>query len=298
MKYLKSVLALAVFSFLLIACNQENENIEESFDLTASLDIPIKDQIPHFSFDNSERGIYHGIIASTTNQSRGKIWINMGNDSNYNAYVAMVGGDELYFDMVPEAETQYTNPSIYRFAGISGGFVIDLTNFNQPLVTEVIVNNHEFHISVVKSRSTRMASSATATFQEFDNPLFGGTWNLISDGTIVDPNGNNGEGITALIVTMDGNVYTDVEFDNFNALNCLGNADFVPTINTNGIPNYIIVDNQTTPMAIGMAKWSLGFDPIENNYIKWMFCQVLPAGEFSWINNAGTTMKVGSIVLD
>ena len=87
MKPIKSVFALAVFSFLLLACSQENEIIDESFDLTVIVDTPIQNQTPHYSFDNNERGIYHGIIVSTTTESRGKIWINMGNDTQYYAYI-------------------------------------------------------------------------------------------------------------------------------------------------------------------------------------------------------------------
>jgi len=298
MKPIKSVLALAVFSFILLACSQESEIIDESFDLTVTVDTPIQNQVPHFSFDNSEKGIYHGIIVSTTTQSRGKIWINMGNDTQYYAFIKMVDGDEVFFDLIPQVETQNTIASVYRFEGTVGSFELDLTDFNVPIVNEGTMNNHEFFISVAKSRSSGMASSVTATIEEDGNPSFGGTLSLMADGSIINPNGMNGEGITSLIVTINGEVYTDTVFDNFNVFDCLGISDFVPTINVNGIPNFVISDNQTAEIADGMMKWSLGYDAIESDYMKWMFCQIVPAGEFSWIDNEGTNMKVGTIILD
>jgi hypothetical protein len=298
MKSIKSVLALAVFSFILLACSQDSEIIDESFDLTVTVDTPIQNQVPHYSFDTNEKGIYHGIIVSTTTQSRGKIWINMGNDTQYYAFIKMVDGDEVFFDLIPQVETQNTIASVYKFEGIAGSFELDLTDFNMPIVNEATMNNHEFFISVAKSRSSSMASSITATFQEIGNPSFGGTWSLIADGTITSPNGNNGDGVTSLVITMGGSVYYDYTFDNFNVLECLGIVDFVPTINANGIENYVIIDNQTSPMADGMLKWSLGYNAIESDYMKWMFCQIVPAGEFSWIDNDGTNMKVGTILID
>ena len=298
MKSIKSILALVVFSFFLLACSQESEIIDERFDLTVTVDTPIQNQVPHISFDNTEKGIYHGIIVSTTTQSRGKIWINMGNDTQYYAFIKMVGGDDVYFDLIPQVETQNTIASVYKFEGTEGSFELDLTDFNVPVVNEATMNNLAFFINVAKSRSSGMASSVTATIEEDGNPSFSGTLSLIADGTILNPNGMNGEGITSMIVTLNGEVYTDTIFDNFNVSDCLGISDFVPSINVNGISNYVISDNQTAEIANGMMKWSLGYDAIASEYMKWMFCQIVPAGEFSWIDNQGTNMKVGTIVLD
>jgi len=77
MKHLQTLFALAVFSFLLLACSHENDSIDEGMRLTAPLFLTANDQIPNEVFDKAENGIYFGVIASRLNQSRGKIWENV-----------------------------------------------------------------------------------------------------------------------------------------------------------------------------------------------------------------------------
>ena len=298
MKHFKTLFAPAVFSFLLLACSQENDSIDESFNLTAQINQTANNQIPAVSFDNSEKGIYFGVIASGEDQSRGKIWINVGNDNQYNAYAEMVGGKIVKFNLQTETREQAATTSTYIFTNTQGTFKLDLTDFNEPILTNVVLNSKSYFSNIVKSRSHNRASAVTATFVDYDDSEFGGTWNLVSDGSITNPNGINGEAITSLMITMDTQVFVDNTFDNYNASYCLGVSDFVPTLSANSIANTVMSDYQATLMAGGITKWNLGYDPIESDYIDWRWCQVITSGNFSWTNLAGTFTRVGSIVLD
>ena len=298
MKHLKTLFALAVFSFLLLACSQENDSIDESLNLSAPINQTANNQVPSESFDNSEKGIYLGVIASGTDRSRGKIWINVGNDNHYNAYAEMVEGKIIQFELKDETREEAATTSTYNFANSEGSFKLDLSNFNEPRVANAVLNGTSYFTNLVKSRSHNRASAVTASFEEIDNPQFGGTWNLISDGSITNPNGSNGEAITSLMITMGTQVFIDTTFDNFDASYCLGVLDFVPTLSANSMVNTVMCDYQTTQMAGGIVKWSLGYDPLEDDYIDWRWCEVISSGTFGWTDLAGTFSRVGWIVMD
>jgi hypothetical protein len=298
MKHLKTLFAPAVFSFLLLACSQENDSIDESFNLTAPIYQTANNQIPNESFDNSENGIYFGVIASGVDRSRGKIWINVNNDNRYNAYVEIVGGKIIQFELQDETREQAAATRKYIFKNSVGSFKLNLNNFNEPKVTNAVFNGTSYFTNLVKSRSHNRASAITTTFEEIDNSEFGGTWSLISDGSITNPNGMNGEAVTSLMITIGTQVFIDNSFDNYDASYCLGVVDFVPTLNANFAVETVMCDYQTTLMAGGMVKWSLGYDPSEDDYMDWRWCEVKTSGTFVWTSLAGTFTRVGWIMMD
>ena len=288
-----------MFSFLLLACSQDNDNTDENYNLTLQTAGSAQTQAPKAALDNSVNGIYHGIIASTTTQSRGKVWINVGNNGHYNAYIEMVGGAIHNLELDSNSIAQDTGENNYVFRNTEGNFQLNLNNINQPRVTNAVFNNHNYTINVLKSRSQNRASAITATFAEGD-PVsnFLGTWSLISDGTVVNPNGNNGEAITSVIITMDGSTYTDTVFDNFNGSNCFGISSFVPVLNSDSVIGHIISAYQTSPFASGMAKWGLGYDPVTDEYTDYLFCESATSGYFEWTNDQGTVTRIGEINVD
>lgn len=298
MKHLKTLFAPVMLSFLLLACTQENDTIDDSFNLTAPIYQSANNQIPSESLDNSENGIYFGVIASGVDRSRGKIWINVGNDNRYNAYAEMVDGKIIQFDLKAETKEQSATTSEYTYTNSAGSFNLDLSNYNQPVVSNAVLNGVSYFAHLVKSRSHNRASAITTSFEENNNPVFGGTWNLISDGSISDPNGINGEAVTSLMITMGTQVFIDNSFENYNANYCLGISDFVPTLSGNSVANTVMCDYQTSTMAGGTVKWNLGYDPLEAEYIDWRWCEVITSGSFTWTNEAATSSRVGWIVMD
>ena len=284
MKILQTICAMAFLSVVMVSCTNDEIATQESYDLTTATSIPTKNQSANFNFDHSKFGVYHGIVASGTSNSRGKIWINIGNDSQYNASLELVGSAEITFQLATQVNALDANTVVYQFVSAEGSFTLDLTDYNSPIISEIIISNEAHFGSVVKSRSQNSASSMTATFSETGNPAFSGTWNIISDGTIVNANGMNGDGITSMVITYDSNMYTDTEFDNFNATICFGISSYLPTINTETTPNYIVSSYQTSEFAGGIAKWDLGYNPTMDEYSNYHTCNVTTLGSFSWVD--------------
>jgi hypothetical protein len=146
--------------------------------------------------------------------------------------------------------------------------------------------------------SNSLASSTTATFTEIGNPSFSGTWSLIADGSIVNPNGNNGSGVTSLLIVIDGETIEDFEFDSFNATGCLGNSSYYPTLNTFGMTDFVVCDYQTTSFAGGTAKWNLSFDQNTQGYMNYFLCENASSGTFTWTSADGSIYKIGEIIMD
>ena len=298
MKQLQFTLALAVLSLFVFSCSQDQETSDENLNFNVAKDIAAIDQFPNRTYDESKFGMYHGVVASATSLSRGKIWINVNNNGQYNATIDLVGGAIISFGLKPQFQAIAATTEVYEFEGAIGHFVLDISDFNNPILTDVALYNESYFGSVLKSRSNSLANAVTATFSESGNPAFSGTWNLISDGSIQNPNGDGGEAITSLMITYDGNVYTDLIFESFNADTCLGLPAYIPTIGSNGLEDFVVCDYQNTEFGTGIAKWNLGYDASTDTYMSWMRCETVASGDFVWISSDATMTRVGGIYLD
>lgn len=297
MKLRTTVFACALLAILFSSCSQENDQNLSPDAVTADL-TALKTQIPLPTYDQSENGIYHGVVAAATSQSRGKIWINVGNDYNYNALIELVSGESISFLLKPKAEETEANAYIYEFESQNGHFTIDLSDVNHPVINDLLLFDQNYFTQVVKSMSSNMASSSTATFSETGNPAFSGTWSLIADGSNPNPNGNNGDGITSLLIVIYGDDVEDFSFDSFNAIGCLGNSSYYPTLNSYGVADFVVCDYQTTSFAGGTAKWNLSFDMSVEGYVNYFLCETTTSGTFTWTSADGTIYKEGEIILD
>lgn len=298
MKTINRVITAVLFALIAISCTQENDVIEETA-LLVHNHSNLKEQSPNPTLDTSSYGLYHGVVASASSLSRGQIWINVANNSRYVAYIELVGGTRFSLDLDPSSIPTSANiPQIYEFEGVDGHFILDLSDQNTPEISEITLSNETYFGRVVKSLSSNRASIVTATFSEIGNPDFSGTFNLIADGTIVDPNGNNGEGITSLLITMDGDAYEDFDFEMFNATTCLGVSSYYPTLSSFGVADFIVSDYQTFSFAGGMAKWNMSYDPTGTGYMNYFLCDTATTGTFTWTSADGTQYRVGEIVMD
>ena len=294
MKHLIRISIFSMFSFLMLSCSQKNESVVEQLDLTAQINISIKDQVPQASFDTSAEGIYHGIIASGTTQSRGKVWINIGNDTQYNALVEMVGGEVYNLSLLSSNTSNETNPSVYEFKGMGASFILDVTNPRTPIITEAILNNDPYFSRVVKSRNQNRAMSKTGTFAGTGGSNFSGTWNLISDGTVINAPNYNGEAITEAAISFNGNMYIDNTFNTFDSTSCWLDPDMVPVLNLQGNPNYLTTEDQTTTIGSYTVSWNLSYQA--NFYYNYLNCEGRGSGIFTAVN--GTITKEGEIYID
>ena len=275
--------------------NCSKEQIVEnntSSNLNFTKQTPINEQLPHSSFDSSEKGLYHGVIASGVNLTRGKIWVNIGNDSQYNAIVQLVNGDKIFYQLTQEAGSIKSNT--YSFSGERGAFNINLNDINEPIIYENTLDNEEVFAKVVKGTNGRMPHSFNGFFTDnVSNPTFSGTWNLISTGDLA-PEGRGYELINSVVVTFNANMYTDNNFETFN-YPCVGN----PALNAQmgSLPGNAsaVISHEQTSNFHGVTNWDLGTG--NGTYTNNM-CQFISSGSFSWTHQSNGIMKSGEIYID
>ena len=289
----KNILLLGIVSIVFFTnCSKEQtQNIEANSNLNYTLPTPIKEQRPQANFDLSEKGLYHGVIASGINLTRGKIWINIGNDNQYNAYVELIGGDKISYQLAPEAGSAKTNT--FSFIGERGAFTINLNDIDDPLISNNTLDNEEVFAKVVKGTNGRMPFSFTGLFN--DDPLtgFSGTWNMVSTGV---PHPILGETISTVMATWNSNMYTDNVMESYDN-GCLG-LNTLPLmgdpIDFGGFP--LLFTHFQNSTFHGNVDWSISFSQ-GGGYLD-EFCQPMQSGTFAWTHQSNGTMVSGTINFD
>jgi hypothetical protein len=279
MKHLKLLLALALFSFLLVSCTQDSELTDASLDLTAQINVPLNEQKGKAAFDTSEKGLYHGFFTSGMAQSNGKIWINIENDGRYNALVEIDGGGAYNFVLAPQAEV---NNLVYKFTNEVGSFKIDVSNPQAPVITEAELNGMVHLGTAVKVTSQRTPTTITGTFAGD----LSGTWNLIANGGEIVP---GLEALSEVQVTYvpavgDPIMKMDMDFDP-TLVDCFFGA---PVPYTGGFDiNDVSANNQISDFGgSGLTSWSLFFNGPSGGYFD-TSCN--PSASGTWSRDAGAT---------
>lgn len=153
------------------------------------------------------------------------------------------------------------------------------------LVSDVVLNNTEYFVVVYKHTTTRMPATKTGTWFQTANPSFGGTWNIIADGTIVSPNAENGEGITSVLITRGGSMYMDKTMETF-GFPCFGETAWIPTIGHDFSSDAIFTLGQTTTIGAHTATWNLIADLFGMPYLE-NDCDEVSSGTWSWNGRVG-----------
>ena len=168
--------------------------------------MPAEDQTPATQLDTTKQGIYNGVVASGHTQSRGKVWINLGNNTQFTATVKMVDGETMSFQGVRKSTRTGVS---YLFTNDNGSFTVTENTVRSPEITDVMLNNEPYFMYAVKRRGGNTSNIFgdpafyTGTFQE-DGGSRMGTWNIVADGSNSSPNSFGGNGITDLMVTFNG----------------------------------------------------------------------------------------------
>ena len=218
----KQLLIFSILASVLFAsCSDEQTTI--SSDTSTDLEVAIE-QIdfspetaePDSRFNETNEGLYHGVFVTLDAGIHAKIWININNDGHYNATVVSNQGDRFRFAGIPTSREGYT----FSFVGERGSFDFDVSDINSPVATNVIVDNKEAHVTVVKDRAGQRAAAILGTFMSDDDSPLGvisGTWDLITDGT-PNPDAFNFPLLTEVVITVTntGIVYSDTDFETFN----------------------------------------------------------------------------------
>ncbi len=288
-------LSAACALVFLTGCEQETVAKEAAAaDLTAQLDLNAKQQKPSVAFDTSKKGIYHGVVAHESNQSRGKIWINLGNNTKYDATIEMVGDQKMYF----KSSSNYNKEQEYNYTGKSGSFTITMNDLNNPEITSMALNNESYFGYVIKSTNANRATSYTGTFNQTGGG-FSGTWNILSNGAF-NPNAFSGTAISDVMVTLNGTMYTDstIEIGSFSAL---GFASWIPIVDILSTSNEgIVAFSQQTTIASGVTSWNLWYNTSalgDTGYYS-EGGALINSGTFSWNNPTTGNTIYGEIYID
>lgn len=288
-----NLIILVTACLVIVSCSKDtDESIEVNSTLIDLNDNPISGQLPNDKYDHSEKGLYHGIIASGTNESRGKIWVNLNNDGQYNAYVEMVDGQNFSYKLA-NGQTDLQS-HLFTFKADNASFTIDVLDYYNPIFTEVIINSQPYFAAALKGTNNRMPISYTGIFREtvVGSP-FAGTWNLISTGVLA-PEGFGYETISMAVVTFYGTMFTDSTFELFN-YPCISNPAFNPQMGTiGGNANAVLAHDQTSNFN-GTTSWDLG--TANGDYYN-SACAIVPFGTFSWTSAATGITKNGFVRID
>lgn len=239
-----SILASALFA----SCSDEEITI--SNDTSTDLEVAIEQidfnpetAVPDSRFNETNEGLYHGIFVTLDTEIHAKIWININNDGHYNATVVSNQGERFRFTGVPTSREGYT----FSFVGERGSFDFDASDIDSPLATNVIVDDKQAHIATVKDRAGQRAAAILGTYQDFDDPDFNGTWDLLTDGT-PNPDVFGFPMLTEVVFTHNnGLVYSDSEFENFEYPCFFYGLDDNGNLITEIAPIFLHQDPITTP---------------------------------------------------
>lgn len=179
-----------------MSCTLDSD--DTSLDLTAEISTSIKTQKANADFDTSKKGIYHGIFTSGLAESKGMVWVNLGNDKKYSAIVQLSNGSEYTFKLV-NRDNQETEPTSYTFVNAAGSFVLDVSSPGLPFLVDATLNNLVHLGAIFKNTSTNRAMGKTGTF----SGGLSGTWNLMYDEAITIPSQGDTNPLIDVVVTYD-----------------------------------------------------------------------------------------------
>lgn len=202
---------IAMFLVVLGITSCSKENLDNEV-LTADLSIPaiidLKSFVPEKEFDNTAKGKYVGIFGHYSNQElHGRIYVNAGLDTRYNAVIELLNGKEFAFT---GNYTSRKNPNLIYFEGKSGSFEIDFTNYLKPETNNVQINGEETdaYIVLAKTRLGVDPQTLLGTYVDSSDPTFFGNWDLIGSSatntlTPVSFMGQNGTLISQEIISLN-----------------------------------------------------------------------------------------------
>lgn len=296
-------LVLLGFTLLVLAsCSTESPDTTQQVtiqeELQSQLDISADAQEPAAVLDNAKEGIYHGIIASGNTLSRGKVWLNLGNNTEHTATVTMVDGMTGAFTGVKVMDNDIAT---YHFTGEQGSFTVTENTVNQPEITDVILNDDPYFMYAIKSTSQTRATAYTGTFSVTGGNA-SGTWNIISNGVPAPNGGVDGTAISDLVVTYNGAMELDNTFEIGDFCGSPGDpwTPIVDIFDTAG--DGILAFDQSSTLFGGETTWDIGYSvsvftgsPI---YVDNEACTLeATSGIFTWVSSP-TLTQTGTILVD
>ncbi|RFN58041.1 hypothetical protein [Marixanthomonas ophiurae] len=197
---MKRILLLVVVATLLFSCSKTEEPfIETQEDLSMTLNSDLSIQKALQRNDNRKEGLYTGVIIANETNFHGTLRINVANDGNYLAVVETVENQQLLFGLKDSAGSI----DLLTFFNNRGSFDLDLSDFNNPVISNVNIDGTAGNAKVVKETSAAKIKAVLGIFNEDFLPGFTGTWDFLVN--------TSTDYITDIIITTTaGQMNTDV----------------------------------------------------------------------------------------
>lgn len=215
----KVIFSLALVS-MLFSCSQDNQELtqdDQNLISTSESFADVKSMRPVAANDLTSQGIYTGVITADETRIHGKLFVNVGNDGTYRALAETTNKESLEFTSNSSNAAELTS---YVFTGERGSFTLDVSDFENPVISNVLIDNTAGNALVVKNTSNRGIAAVLGTFDRSLSPAgvagITGTWDFMFDTTT--------DFITQVIVTTSNNVMsTDLAINFENGQGCYAN---------------------------------------------------------------------------
>ncbi|MFT4698328.1 MAG: hypothetical protein ACI9SJ_001471 [Flavobacteriaceae bacterium] len=193
---MKKAILLLLMALVVVSCSKDESTLTENQEnLVHELDTDLRKQKPNRAYDNDVRGTYAGVIVANSAKFHGKLWLNIGNDGNTNAFVETVEGEELAFELAASSGSINTN---YTFVNNRGSFEVNLSDFTNVVISNISIDETNGDAFVAKEIN---GNNRTVNLGTYDNSIAGlttGTWDIMT------PGAGGYENIDAIMVTGAG----------------------------------------------------------------------------------------------
>lgn len=240
------------------ACSEEdNSNI--SSDLN-SIENP-ETLMPKAALVAQSEGLYLGSVISSDLEFHGKIMINAGNDSHFNAKIEFPNGDRLIF--AGSLNTTKSLDQIY-FEDKTGdsSFTLDISDYTNPIASNFKIQNVASNMVLVKDDFNNRASVLIGNYVDVNNTAFAGVFDVFSNGT-PHPYHLGASTITrTAFVTPGGTLFVDETMENFDFSICIediNQTNFEPLmyVNEPGTDAHFYADKQTSDVGGIDLTWQM-----------------------------------------
>ena len=200
---MKRILLLLAVTSLVFSCSKNEEiYIETQEDLTLTMSNDLSVQKPLKQNNLKKEGLYSGVIVADETNFHGELRINVANDGNFLAVVKTIDGRTLSFNLKDTAGSS----SYLTFFNKNGSFDLNLSDFNNPVISNVTINGTPGNAKVVKETSSAKVKAVLGTFNEDFLLGFTGTWDFLV-------NSSTGYITEVIITTVAGQMNSDVAAD-------------------------------------------------------------------------------------
>lgn len=308
---MKKIFLLLGLSVMIFSCQPEESISTEDNQVIIDL-VQIQNDLqltPNAIFNSERIGLYKGVFASNDMEYHGVLSINVNNNGSYNALLKTT--DNQLFGFI--ADNRITkNHRVILFQGNDGSFELDITDIDNPLISNAIFKDRISQGKVLKETSENRVMVSLGTYIDDNDASFNGTWDLISNNTEVleIPTGlvfPSTISVTVnivsevVLITSNGGMFSDSMMESFTAgINCGNNlppgtqAPFFtgPQVVFGQMINEYAMSSQSSTYLGEVSNWTFNYSLFQGDIYYDADCNVIPAGTWSWNG------RTGSILLD